>query len=69
MPNTYLILNQLWHIYLTHYFVFIFLRQGNPGCPGTLYVDQDGLECRHLPVSVSQILGLNVFVTSPSYLV
>lgn len=28
------------------------------GCPETDYVDQDGLELRNLPVSVSHVLGL-----------
>ena len=36
-------------------------RQGfsfSPGCPGTHFVDQAGLELRNLPASASQVLGL-----------
>jgi hypothetical protein len=29
-----------------------------PSCPGTHCIDQAGLELRHLPASVSQVLGL-----------
>jgi hypothetical protein len=29
-----------------------------PGCPGTHFVDQAGLELRNLPASASQVLGL-----------
>jgi hypothetical protein len=32
----------------------------SPGCPGTHFVDQSGLELRILPVSASQVLGLKV---------
>jgi hypothetical protein len=36
------------------------LRQGFPGCPGTLSVDQAGLKLRNPPASASasQVLGL-----------
>jgi hypothetical protein len=40
--------------------LFLFLRQVSlcsPGCPGTHSVDQAGLELRHPPASVSQVLG------------
>jgi hypothetical protein len=30
----------------------------NPGCPGTHFVDQAGLELRNLPASASQVMGL-----------
>jgi hypothetical protein len=30
----------------------------SPGCPGTHFVDQAGLELRNLPASASQVLGL-----------
>jgi hypothetical protein len=30
----------------------------SPGCPGTHFVDQAGLELRNPPVSASQVLGL-----------
>jgi hypothetical protein len=35
----------------------------NPGCPGTHFVDQAGLELRNLPVSASQVLGLKACTT------
>jgi hypothetical protein len=42
-------------------FCFVF-RDGvslcSPGCPGTHFVDQAGLELRNPPVSASQVLGL-----------
>jgi hypothetical protein len=31
----------------------------SPGCPGTHFVDQAGLELRNPPASASQVLGLN----------
>jgi hypothetical protein len=37
----------------------------SPGCPGTLFVDQAGLELRNLPVSASQVLGLKACTTTP----
>ena len=30
----------------------------SPGCPGTLFVDQAGLELRNPPASASQVLGV-----------
>ena len=33
-------------------------------CPGTLSVDQAGLELRNLPASASQVLGLKVCATT-----
>jgi hypothetical protein len=43
-------------------FIFLFFRDRvslcSPGCPGTHFVDQAGLELRNLPVSASQVLGL-----------
>jgi hypothetical protein len=32
----------------------------SPGCLGTHFVDQAGLELRNLPASASQVLGLKV---------
>jgi hypothetical protein len=37
----------------------------SPGCPGTHFVDQAGLELRHSPVSASQVLGLKACATTP----
>jgi hypothetical protein len=36
------------------------------GYPGTLYVDQAGLELRNLPASALQLLGLKVWATTPN---
>jgi hypothetical protein len=38
----------------------------SPGCPGTHFVDQAGLELRNLPVSASPVLGLKACATMPS---
>jgi hypothetical protein len=35
-----------------------------PGCPGTHFVDQLGLEFRNLPASASQVLGLKACATT-----
>jgi hypothetical protein len=37
----------------------------SPGCPGTHFVDQAGLELRNPPASASQVLGLNACATTP----
>jgi hypothetical protein len=36
----------------------------SPGCPGTHFVDQAGLELRNPPVSASQVLGLKMCATT-----
>ena len=36
----------------------------SPGCPGTHFVDQAGLELRNLPASASRVLGLKVCATT-----
>jgi hypothetical protein len=38
-----------------------------PGCPGTHFVDQAGLELRNLPASTSQVLGLKACATTPGF--
>jgi hypothetical protein len=37
----------------------------SPGCPGTHFVDQAGLELRNPPASASWVLGLKVCATTP----
>jgi hypothetical protein len=37
----------------------------SPGCPGTHFVDQAGLELRNPPASASQVLGLKACTTAP----
>jgi hypothetical protein len=42
-------------------FVFVYrdrVSLCSPGCPGTHFVDQAGLELRNPPASASQVLGL-----------
>jgi hypothetical protein len=36
----------------------------SPGCPGTHFVDQAGLELSNLPASVSRVLGLKECATT-----
>jgi hypothetical protein len=36
----------------------------SPGCPGTHFVDQAGLELRNPPASASQVLGLKTCATT-----
>ena len=37
----------------------------SPGCPGTHFVDQDGLKLRNPPASASRVLGLKACATTP----
>jgi hypothetical protein len=37
----------------------------SPGCPGTHFVDQAGLELRNLPAFASRVLGLKACATTP----
>jgi hypothetical protein len=39
----------------------------SPGCPGTHFVDQAGLELRNPPASASQVLGLKAYATMPGF--
>jgi hypothetical protein len=39
----------------------------SPGCPGTHFVDQVGLELRNPPASASRVLGLKVCTTTPRW--
>jgi hypothetical protein len=50
---------------------FFFFKTGflcRPGCPGTHFVDQAGLELRNPPASASQVLGLKACTTMPGAL-
>jgi hypothetical protein len=55
---------QLKKNFNTHTYCFSVFRDRvylyNPGCPGTHFVDQAGLELRNPPASASQVLGLKV---------
>jgi hypothetical protein len=58
------------------FFLFFFLvfqdrvSLYSPGCPGTHFVDQAGLELRNTPASASasRVLGLKAFATTPGLL-
>ena len=39
----------------------------SPGCPGTHFVEQAGLELRNPPASASRVLGLKVCTTTPGH--
>jgi hypothetical protein len=39
----------------------------SPGCPGTHFVDQAGLELRDPPASTSRVLGLKACATTPGF--
>jgi hypothetical protein len=61
----------LFFIYL---FIYLFFETGflcidSPGCPGTHFVDQAGLELRNPPASASRVLGLKACATMPSFFV
>jgi hypothetical protein len=51
------------------FFLFFFFRDRvslySPGCPGTHFVDQSGLELRNPPASASLVLGLKACATKP----
>jgi hypothetical protein len=54
------------------FFVFVFqdrVSLYSPGCPGTHFVDQAGLELRNPPASASRVLGLKVCATTPGDIV
>jgi hypothetical protein len=53
-----------------HLFIYLFIFPDrvslySPGCPGTHFVDQAGLELRYLPASASRVLGLKACATMP----
>ena len=51
------------------FFFFLVFRDRaslcSPGCPGTHFVDQAGLELRNPPASASPVLGLKACATTP----
>jgi hypothetical protein len=54
------------------FFVCLFFRDRvslcSPGCPGTHFIDQAGLELRNLPASASPVLGLKACATTPGWI-
>jgi hypothetical protein len=66
-------LGHFWILFVFLFcFVFCFFRDRvslySPGCPGTHFVDQAGLELRNLPASASRVLGLKACATTPGFL-
>jgi hypothetical protein len=60
-----------WRFLVFFFFFFFFLDRVslcNPGCPGTHFVDQAGLELRNPPASASQVLGLKCGVHHHTWL-
>jgi hypothetical protein len=55
-------------VYTSVFCLFVCFRDRvslySPGCPGTHFVDQAGLELRNLPASASQVLGLKACATT-----
>ena len=55
------------------FFVFLVFQDRvslcSPGCPGTHFVDQAGLELRNPSASASQVLGLKALATTPGFLI
>ena len=56
----------------SYFFIFyLFIYFGDrvslcsPGCPGTHFVDQGGLELRNPPASASRVLGIKACATTP----
>jgi hypothetical protein len=56
-------------LFLISFFFFLVFRDRvslySPGCPGTHFVDQAGLELRDPPASASRVLGLKACATMP----
>jgi hypothetical protein len=61
----------LFFCFVLFCFVFLVFRDRvslySPGCPGTHFVDQAGLELRNTPASASRVLGLKTCATTPSF--
>ena len=58
------------HIFFFFLFLFVFVfvfrdrvSLCSPGCPGTHFVDQAGLELRNPPASASRVLGLKACIS------
>jgi hypothetical protein len=54
-------------VYFSFFFFFFWDRVClcSPGCPGTHFEDQTGLELRDSPASASRVLGLKACTTTP----
>jgi hypothetical protein len=67
-----MVLFQFLFLFILFYlFIYLFIYLGDrvslysPGCPGTHFVDQAGLELRNPPASASRALGLKACATTP----
>jgi hypothetical protein len=61
-------IGQISQISVLFFFFFFFRDRVSlciPGCPGTHFVDQAGLELRNLPAPASRVLGLKACATTP----
>ena len=62
MISSFFLFFLLFFFFCLFLFLFLFFLDRvslySPGCPGTNFVDQAGLELRNLPVSASRVLGL-----------
>jgi hypothetical protein len=72
MVATALLSFPFYFIYLSIYlFIYLFIFETgflcSPGCPGTHFVDQAGLEFRNLPASASRVLRLKVCAIMPGF--
>ena len=69
MSKGFLRIYQVVLIKYTMWFVCVCFRDRvslySPGCPGTHFVDQAGLELRNPPASASRVLGLKAYATTP----
>jgi hypothetical protein len=62
-------MNSFYSNIFPYFFFFLVFRDRvslcSPGCPGTHFVDQAGLELRNLPASAYRVLGLKAYTTTP----
>jgi hypothetical protein len=59
-------------VFVLFYFLFFLVFRDrvslcSPGCPGTHFLDQAGLELRNPPASASRVLGLKACATMPGF--
>jgi len=59
-----------WFVCLIYLFIYFLVFRDrvslySPGCPGTHFVDQAGLELRNPPASASRVLGLKACAITP----
>jgi hypothetical protein len=67
-PGVFCLFVWFWFLCLFVCLFFVFrdrVSLYSPGCPGTPFVEQAGLELRNPPASASGVLGLKVCATTP----